>query len=176
MKKKIEQFLNNPIVNRFLIFLISANLIVLVLDSDINFHRRFNEIIRDFEIISITVFLAEYILRLIILKNIKDCFKPLMIIDFLAIAPFFLSFVTVNTLSLRALRLFRLLRILKIGRYTKAFNNIKKCLLKRKDELAVAVALLCSGILISSILIYYAENAVNYKQFPALLPHFGGAL
>ncbi len=172
MKNRIEQFLNNDIVDKFLIFLISANLIVFVLDSDINIHHRFNEIIRDFELFSVLIFSVEYILRLITLKNIKELFKPLMVIDFLAIVPFYLSFVTVNTIFLRALRLFRLMRIFKIGRYTTAFDNIKKCLLNKKDELIVALAILCSGILISSVLIYYAENAVNPKQFPSIIASF----
>lgn len=172
MKKIIGQFLNNNIVDKFLIFLISANLIVFVFDTDINFHHKFNEVIRDFELISVSIFSIEFILRLIILKNIKELFKPLMIIDFLAIAPFYLSFITVNTIFLRALRLVRLLRIFKIGRYTTAFDNIKKCLLNKKDELTVAVAILLSGILLSSVLIYYAENAVNPKQFPSIISSF----
>lgn len=172
MKKIVEQILNNDIVDKFLIFLISANLIIFIMDTDINFHHRFNEFIRDFELISVSIFSLEFILRMIILKNIKELFKPLMIIDFLAIIPFYLSFITVNTIFLRTLRLFRLMRIFKIGRYTTAFDNIKKCLLNKKDELTVAVAILLSGILISSILIYYAENAVNPKQFPSIISSF----
>lgn len=170
--EKIEQFLNNDIVDRFLIILISANLVVFVFDTDINFHHRFNDFIRDFELISISIFSVEYILRLIILKNFKELFKPLMVIDFLAIVPFYMSFVTVNTIFLRILRLFRLMRIFKIGRYTNAFDNIKNCLLNKKDELFVAVIILFSGILLSSVLIYFAENAVNPKQFPSIIASF----
>lgn len=169
MRNTIEKFLHNSFVDKFLIFLITANLIVFMLDTDINFHRRFNDLIRDFELISVLIFTIEYILRLVIIKNIKDIFKPLMIIDFLAIAPFYIACITVNTIFLRFLRLIRLMRIFKIARYTNAFKNIMNCLQHKKDELIVSLIILCSGILFSSVLIYYAENSANPEAFPSII-------
>lgn len=172
MKSKIQSFLNNRSVEKFLIFLIILNLLVFVLNTDVVFRQKYIHITIYFELASIIIFSIEYILRVISLKNIKQLFEPMMVVDFLAIAPCFLSFLNLNTLFLRALRLARLMRIFKIGRYTKAFDRIKECLLQKKEELVVAFMILFCGVLISSILIYFAENAANPKQFPSVIASF----
>lgn len=168
MRKNIEKFLENPAINKFLIFLILANLMVFIAATDINFNTKFSVQIYYFEIFSITIFTIEYILRVITLKRINDIFKPLLIVDLLAILPFYLSFVKINTIFLRILRMFRLLRIFKIGRYTRAFENIKNGFINKKDELVIASLIFFSGVVISSTLMFYAESHVNPNAFGSI--------
>lgn len=95
-------------------------------------------------------------------------FKPMMVVDFLAIFPFYLSFVTVNTIFLRILRLSRLLRIAKLARYTSAIKRIKMAFLKRKDEFIVTAGIFLVGLTVAAIAIYFAENQTGNQAFSSI--------
>ena len=168
MKKKINNFLENTITCKFLVFLILVNLAVFIADTDKSFSHKYSAAIYYFEVISVAIFSIEYFLRILSLEKIKDIFKPLMMIDLLAILPFYLSFIKVNTIFLRVLRMFRLLRIFKVGRYTDAFENIKKGFVSHKNELIVTGLIFLSGIIISSTLMYYAEGQINPNAFGSI--------
>ena len=168
MKKKINNFLENTITCKFLVFLILANLAVFIADTDKDFSHKYSATVYYFEVISVAIFSIEYFLRILSLEKIKDIFKPLMMIDLLAILPFYLSFIKVNTNFLRILRMFRLLRIFKVGRYTNAFENIKKGFVSHKNELIVTGLIFLSGIIVSSTLMYYAEGQINPNAFGSI--------
>lgn len=168
MKKKINKFLENTTTCKFLIFLILANLAIFIADTDKSFNYNYSTAIYYFEVISVAIFSFEYILRILSLDRIKDILKPLMIVDLIAILPFYLSFIKINTIFLRFLRMIRLLRIFKIGRYTEAFENIKRGFVSHKNELIVTGLIFFLGIIISSTLMYYAEGQVNPSAFGSI--------
>lgn len=172
MKKSIKIFLENSYVDNFLIGLILLNLIIFIFQTDVNFYNSYKIYIDKFELISIIIFTVEYVLRLMSLDKIKDILKPMMIIDFLAVFPYYMSFVTVNTVFLRALRLFRLLRIAKLARYTKALERIKKSFLDKKDEIVVTAIIFIVGLTIASIAIYFAENQTGNPEFSSIPSSF----
>jgi len=172
MKNKIKLFLENKIVDGFLIGLILLNFIVFIFQTDINFYNKFAFLIDKFEAFSITIFTIEYLLRVISLDKLKEIVKPMMVIDFLAIFPYYVSFITANTIFLRMLRLFRLLRITKLARYTTAFERIKNAFAKRKDELIVTFAIFAVGLTIASIGIYFAENQTGNATFASIPSSF----
>lgn len=152
------------------------NFIVFIFQTDVNFYNSYKIYIAKFELVSIIIFTIEYVLRIISLEKLKDIFKPMMIVDFLAVFPYYMSFVTVNTVFLRALRLFRLLRIAKLARYTTALERMKKAFLKRKDEIIVTAMLFLIGLTIASILIYFAENQTGNKAFSSIPSSFWWAV
>lgn len=168
MRNNIIKILNNPYFEKGIIILIILSLIVFVLDTINSFHTLFNDNIRRFEVISIAIFTIEYIMRVLVSKNFKELFKPMMVIDFLAIAPFYLSFCPVNTVFLRIFRLSRIFRILKISRYSEALNNIANAFKSKKEELLITFSIFCIGILTSSILLYFAENATQPDIFSSV--------
>lgn len=176
MKQQIHKFLANKYVDTFLIGLILLNFIVFIFQTDVNFYNSYKIYIAKFELVSIIIFTIEYVLRIISLEKLKDIFKPMMIVDFLAVFPYYMSFVTVNTVFLRALRLFRLLRIAKLARYTTALERMKKAFLKHKDEIIVTAMLFLIGLTIASILIYFAENQTGNKAFSSIPSAFGWAV
>lgn len=176
MKKLIEKFLNNKFVEILLLVLIFLNLIAFILQTDVNINTKYSVFFNVFEVFSVAIFTVEYLLRLIIIKNFKEVFSTYMVIDFLAIAPFYLSFVKFNTTFLRSLRLFRLLRIAKLTRYSNAFDNIKQAFVKRKNELIVTLFIFLSAVLISSISIYFAENQTGNKAFSSVITSFWWAI
>lgn len=172
MKKDINVILKNQYVERFLIILISLNIFVFIFETDKTFYINLSTYIKNFELFSIIVFSIEYVLRILAIDNIKNIFKPLMIIDLLSILPFYLSFAKINTTVFRVLRLFRLLRIAKLTRYTTALTNIKRALIRKKEELIVTGAALIFALIIFSILIYYAENNSGQKTFSSIPSSF----
>lgn len=109
---------------------------------------------------------------MISLDKIKDIFKPMMIVDFIAVFPYYLLFITINTVFLRVLRVLRLFRIAKLARYTTALEKIKKSFAKRKDELIVTLVIFLIGLTIASIAICFAENGTNNKVFSSIPSSF----
>lgn len=168
LKNKIRCLINNHHFEKSILTLIVLNLIIFILDTISSFHNAFNSYIKLFELLSIIVFTIEYILRLFTLKNFKDLLEPMMIIDFWAILPYYLSFCPVNTVLLRTFRLLRVIRIFKIGRYSQALDNIINIFKEKKEELIIALSIFCIGILVSSILLYFAENQAQPEMFSSI--------
>lgn len=168
MRWLVSSLLNNPKVEKFILGLIVLNLGVFVLDSMESFHNAFSIYIRWFEAVSIGIFTIEYLLRLFALDKVKDVFKPMMLIDLMAVLPYYLEFCTVNTVFLRIFRLSRLLRIMKISRYSSAVDNIVRAFKSKKDELIVTISIFGIAILIASILMYIVENPVQPDAFSSI--------
>jgi len=176
VKKRINSILNNQYVDQFLIILILLNIFVFIFETDKTFSSYFSIYIKNFELFSIVIFSIEYSLRILVLNRFRDIFRPLMVVDLLAILPFYLSFTSVNTVVFRVLRLCRLLRIAKLTRYTTALTNIKRAFLKKKDELTITGLMFLFALVIFSILIYYAEHDSGQKTFSSIPSSFWWAI
>ena len=176
MKEKLRNFLENAYVDNFLIVLILLNFIIFIFQTDINFYTTFKVYIEKFEFVSIIIFTIEYVLRVISLSKLKDIFRPMMIIDILAVFPYYLSFITVNTVFLRILRIVRILRIAKLARYTTAVDKIKKSFIDKKDEIIVTAVIFFIGLTIASIAIYFAENQTGNPSFASIPSSFWWAV
>lgn len=172
MRERIRNFLENIYVDNFLVGLILLNFIVFIFQTDINFYTTFKMYIEKFELVSIIIFTIEYVLRVISLSKIKDIFRPMMIVDFLAVFPYYLSFITVNTVFLRILKIVRILRIAKLARYTTALDKIKKSFTDKKDEIIVTAVIFFIGLTIASIAIYFAENQTGNPNFASIPSSF----
>ena len=176
MKEKIQKFLENKYVDNFLISLILLNFILFIFQTDMNFYHKYKDYINIFEFCSIIIFTIEYFLRILSLQSFKELFKPMMVVDFLAVFPYYLTFVTINTIFLRILRVFRLLRIAKLARYTTALERIKKAFLKHKDEIIVTAIIFIVGLTIASIAIYFAEHNIGSTSFESIPKSFWWAV
>lgn len=164
MKKKITLILEKS--EKPILILIVLNLVVFILDSMNSFHANFNNYIRRFEVFSIVIFTVEYVLRVLTINNLKDLFKPMMLIDFFAVAPFYIN--STNTIFLRVLRFSRFLRVLKVSRYSQALNNIIDAFKAKKEELIITFSFFAVGILISAILMYLTEHDAQPHIFSSI--------
>jgi len=130
-----------------------------------------------FEIFSVAIFTGEYILRLWV--SIEDpllhekgrfkgriaaALKPLMVIDFLAVAPVYFT-VFVPFLDFRFLRLIRLLRLLKIARYSPALSTLGRVILDERRALVGTLLLLICATVFAAAAMHAAEGAVQPAQF-----------
>lgn len=168
MKQFFEKVLNNKYTENFIILLILLNITVFILQTEPIINEKYSFLISQIELYSVIIFTIEYLMRLFTLKSFKEVFSFMMIIDLLAILPFYLSSLTVNTTILRVLRLTRLLRIAKLARYSEAIENIKNSFARKKYELIVTGCIFLCGLIVSSVLIYFAENSTGVETFKSI--------
>jgi len=168
MKRVFEKILNNKYVENFIILLILLNLTVFILQTEPIINEKYSFLISQIELYSVIIFTVEYLMRLFTLKSFKEIYSFMMIIDLLAILPFYLSSLTLNTTILRVLRLTRLLRLAKLARYSEAIENIKNSFIKKKYELIITGCIFLCGLIVSSVLIYFAENGTGVETFKSI--------
>lgn len=89
--------------------------------------------------------------------------SPLMIVDFLAIAPFYLG--VFFALDLRVLRILRLLRFFKLARFSPAFNTMLRVLMRERSALMGVLIVLIGMVIIAASLLYLAEGNLPGSQF-----------
>ena len=148
--------------------LIIVSLITFSIDTlpDLSPHSK--EILSLIEVITISIFTLEYILRLVVsVKRIRFIFSFYGLIDLAAILPFFI----VSGLDLRAVRIFRLLRlvrILKLLKYNQAIERFHRALVIVKEELILFSLVALIMLYVSAIGIYYFEHEVQPEQFKSV--------
>lgn len=127
-----------------------------------------------FEIVSVIVFIVEYMLRLWSIPSDPEFAHPLWgrlrwmgtpfaVIDILAIVPIFLF-----ALDLRFLRVVRVLRILKLGRYNESVQILGNVLKRSRAELTTSLFLVILALILTSSFMYYAEREAQAEVFSSI--------
>ncbi len=172
--------MTSKVVDIFIMALITLNVAAVILETVSTFSDNYILYFHYFEIFSVTVFTIEYILRLWsctsedghahpVFGRVRFSLKPALVVDLLAILPFFLPMVTVLDLrTLRALRLFRLFRVLKVARYSTSIKTINNVVFKKKEELIVSLSVLLVLLVISSSLMYFIEHEAQPNSFSSI--------
>ena len=162
-------------VQSLIIFSIS----IFAIETLPNLTLRSLEILSYLEVVIVSIFTFEYLLRLIVSKNkIGFIFSFWGIIDLLAIVPFYLiAFgLDLDLVFLRTLRLFRLVRIIKLARYSKSFTRIMLAFKIAKEDLLVAFGATSIMLIIASFGIYIFENPVQPDKFSSVFHSLWWAL
>lgn len=166
----------------FILFLIFLNILAVVLSTIQSLSKQFHSYFFYFEFFSVIVFTIEYILRIWSCNvdkkyqhpfagRVKFAFRPIVLIDLLAILPFYLPMIIPLDLRfIRAIRLLRLFRIFKIGRYSKSLNVLKDVIRNKKEELVLIIFVVLIMLVIFSSLMYFVERDVQPEAF-ASIPH-----
>lgn len=183
-KQKIWEIINadkndnkrSKYFDTFILTLILLNTLAVIISTISNIEKKYGFVLYIFEIISISIFTIEYLLRIFfctqdkkyknpILGRIKFALTPMALIDLISIIPFYLPFFSYDLRFIRIFRIFRIIRVLKIERYISTGRLIKKVFQKKKSELALVGVIFSITILISSFLIFYSENPAQPKIF-----------
>jgi hypothetical protein len=133
-REKIHSFFEKPetrpakAVQFFILILILISVGLVIAEHLYqNFFLRHREFILLLEHLILVVFTVEYAARLVTAPKLKEfVFKPLNIVDFMAVFPNYLELifhVFINTTGLRVLRLIRLLRFSRVLRLLKLFRH-----------------------------------------------------
>jgi voltage-gated potassium channel len=162
-----------------LIGLILLNVLAVMAESVAGIKAGYGVWLTWFEYLSVTVFIAEYLLRVWsctanlryqhpLFGRIRFALTPLAIVDMLAILPTLLIWGGVDLRFLRILRLSRMLRLAKLGRYSKALQTMGLVLRNKREELVLALLLMVMILVVSSSLMYMAENARQPEAFSSI--------
>ena len=160
----------------FMVMLILANLIVYTLETVPAMVAEYGPYMLLFEIVSIAIFTVEYAVRLWVCVEhpplhhlsawrvrFRWAVTPAMIIDFLAIAPFFLGMLF--SVDLRILRVFRLLRFLKLARYSPALSTLGRVMVSEGRAILGALIIMMGLLVCASAVIYALERHVQPEAF-----------
>lgn len=166
-------------VDVFLIILIGLNVLAIILESEVDFEARFKTILFRFEVFSILVFTAEYLLRVWSCVERHELFgrdatqgrlrymlTPMALVDLIAILPFYFAFFI--PIDLRFLRVMRLLRVFKLTRYSRAMKVLLSVLKEEANSLVAAFFILFVLLILASSGIYLIEHDVQPDSFGSI--------
>jgi voltage-gated potassium channel len=132
-----------------------------------------------FDVFIITVFIIEYILR-IWSCNIDDRFKgrfgrlryakqPIIIIDLLAILPFYAVYFTPVDNSFAMIgRLIRLARLFRFGFFARAIKVMGTAIKRKGKELSVTIIVIIILVIFCAYIIYYAESRTQPEVYSSI--------
>lgn len=163
----------------FIMSLIAANVAAQILETVDSICSIAPEFFEQFEFVSLMIFSIEYVLRIwsctanpkyshSISGRVRFAFTPLLLIDFLAIIPFYIAMLPIDLRVIRALRLFRIFRILKLARYFQAIQVIGSVLRSKKEELITILFTLFLLLLLVSSLVYFVEHEAQPESFSSI--------
>lgn len=164
------------IINQALIWVIVANVTAATLESSMDLDAAWERAFFVFELVSVAIFSLEYGLRVWVSVDHPACSgmahwrarlkymrSPLAVVDFLAVAPFYVSmFVPVD---LRYLRLFRLLRLLKLTHHVRGLEIFGHVLRSEARTLAAAVFTMLILVFIAASMMYSLESKAQPEAF-----------
>jgi voltage-gated potassium channel len=156
--------------------LILANLVAVALESVPSLAAQYQLGFSTFDTISVMIFTVEYVLRLwasyehpmvrqygAFMGRVRFAMRPIMLIDLLAFAPFYLSaFIDVDT---RFLRLFRIFRFLRLARTSPALTTLGRVVYNERRALAGTVLMIVGLAFICATLMYLVEGDTQPDKF-----------
>ncbi len=173
---------NDPavqIVSTALVALIVLNVAAFAAETVPELQRKYGEAFELFNQISVAIFTVEYALRLWscvelpLLRRLppwraraKFAARPLMIVDLVAILPFYLGFLI--GADLRVLRVLRLFRFLKLARYSPALVALGRVMANERRALFGALLVMLALLLFASSGIYFIERHVQPDIFGSI--------
>lgn len=175
-------------VDIFLVSLITLSITAVILESIPGFERRFFDSFYWLEVLTVSVFTVEYVLRVWtsvedpkfgrrgiggIRSRVRFMISTYALIDLIAIVPFYLvMFGLFGSVDMRFLRAVRLLRILKLTRYSSAFDMLTICCRENLSSLGAAFFVLLTVMLLAASGMYFFERhsqPVAFGSIPAAM-------
>jgi len=160
-----------------MVALIILNVLAVILESVPSIHDPFATEFLIFDITSVAIFTIEYSLRLwasieiaavrqrgAVFGRLMFASRPSQIIDFLAFAPTYLSWIF-PAADLRILRVFRLLRFLKLARYSPAMVTLSRALYEERRALVGALILMMGTAVFSGTIMHVIEGHAQPDKF-----------
>jgi len=167
-------------VDLLIMLLIFLNIVAVVLETVESIAVRYYTFLHAFDTFSVAVFTVEYLTRLWactsnpryadpLTGRLRFALRPMIVIDLLAILPFYLPmFLPMDLRAMRILRMFRLLRVFKLGRYSCAMQQLGRVLYRQKEELLVGLFVMGVMLLFASSLMYVVEHETQPDAFSSI--------
>lgn len=167
------------LVSGFIVMLIILNVSAVILESYQPIGEKYHNEFFLFNTFSVVIFTIEYIARIWvsiespfldtaapIKSRLKYILSPVSLIDFLAIAPFYLSLFF--AIDLRYLRMLRMLRLLKLTHYFKGLRLFIDVLRKELPSVGAAVVIMVVLVIFSASIMYSVEHDAQPDVFDSI--------
>lgn len=145
-----------------LVVAIIASVVVIMLDSVQDLHRRHAQTLYVMEWVFTALFTAEYLLRLAVVRRpLRYATSIWGVIDLLSILPSYVSLLVPGAQSLlvvRVLRILRLFRILKLTRYVEESGVLMSALWRSRRKVLVFITTVLTLVVIFGALMYLVEG------------------
>jgi voltage-gated potassium channel len=162
----------------FITSLILLSVVSVILETVASLHASFGECFVAFEVASVAVFTAEYLVRVWVCTvdrrysssiwgRIKFMLSPMALVDLAAILPFYVAS-AIDLRFMRALRLLRLMRVLKIGRYSESLDLLADVVRHKRDDLLAATSIGMILLVVCSSLMYFVESSAQPRAFSSI--------
>lgn len=160
-------------------FLIILDVGAFILETSNNSFFNFHLFWFDIEAVSVSCFTLLYILQLWsctadsryhhpLWGRIRYAMTPLVIIDLLAIFPFYLMLLFPEAHLVESTELLRLLRLLKLIRYSDALQTILRVIGTKKDELIMTLVSVLILLIFASSVMFFAEREAQPELFTSI--------
>ena len=167
------------LVTLVIVVLVLLNVLANILASVPDVYRSYSHALLQFEAVSTLIFTIEYVARLWSSVESADhrfqgrfkgrlrfALTPMMLIDLIAILPFYLLLWT--SMDLLFLRIFRLFRIFKLTRYSPAMGMLLTVLRKEARTFGAAMFILCVTMVFAACGIYLVEHQTQPEAFGSI--------
>ena len=164
------------IFDGIMVAMILANVAIFVLDSVPALDARYHQLFRVVETATLLAFTVEYVARMWICTEhaplkpygplkarLLFALRPSMLIDLLAVLPFWLS--AFLPMDLMVLRVLRLVRFLKLGRFSPALTLVGRVIYAERRALMATLVIVLGLLLVSATVIHLAEHQAQPEKF-----------
>jgi voltage-gated potassium channel len=167
-------------VHFLLVTLIALNVVAMMAASVHDLEVQWERPLSLFEMVSVTVFLVEYVLRVWVAPEregfshplwgrLRYLVTPLAILDLLAVTPALVPLLAAFDLRfLRAVRMLRMMRVTKFGRYSRALKILRGVIADRRDELLATGSILLLVVVLASSLMFEVEHEAQPTVFTSI--------
>ncbi len=165
--------------DRILVLLITANVLAAILESIPELALAHADAFAAFEVFSVLVFSAEYVLRAVccvenpdprfrrpVVGRVRYLFSPIALADLAAILPFYLG--AILAIDLRVLRVLRLVRIFKLAHYFGALEILLDVIRRDRHAFGAAYFVVVLGMLIAASGVYLYEHEAQPAEFGSI--------
>jgi voltage-gated potassium channel len=162
-----------------LLILILINVTAVVFESIPEWRALYEPIFLTIEIVSVSIFTVEYLLRLWSsvehppyrglsagMARLRHALHPMSLVDLFAILPFFLSFFFEQ--DLRVLLAFRLIRFFKLARYSPGLTSLMDAVYAERHALIACAVIQFGAVLTTATLMHLVEHQVQPVAFGSI--------
>ncbi len=167
---------HSELFDRFLIALILLNVAAFIAESVPSLDQAYGQWFNVFEYVSVAIFTLEYVARLWTAPEVPYLKRrpawqaritwaqtPYLLLDLIAIAPFYLQ--SMLGLDLRIVRLLRVMRLLRLTRYSPALHTLGRVLYSERRALIAAGYLLSAAVIFAATGIHILEGDAQPDKF-----------